>query len=93
MCRDGPSIWQRAVALGADAETLYWQTCTGSFWLDDAPDDLNFAIGKLLEVKRAATAFDNLHGKFAELDPEYLMGILEAINESASADLNRINAY
>ncbi|HYD11478.1 MAG TPA: hypothetical protein VEC11_01380 [Allosphingosinicella sp.] len=93
LCPDGPAIWKRVATWGEEAESLYWQSCHARFWLEDDPDNHRFAILKLIEVRRGATAFDTLHGKFSQFEPDFILQMLEAITASAPGDLPRMEGY
>jgi transcriptional regulator with XRE-family HTH domain len=49
--------WDQAAQLGTSIETTYWQR-TPLLWISDDPDDLTFALRKLIDVGRARSAVE-----------------------------------
>jgi hypothetical protein len=93
LCRDGPVIWRRVEQWGKEAEDQYWQSCQANIWSDDGAEDFRFALRKLVDARRAVSALNACHGKFKELDPEFVAEMLEGVTSSVSAELSQMDGY
>jgi len=89
-------IWDFATSMGKAVEEPYWSQ-TSILWASDDLDEIIFAVGKLIEVKRAYTAV-HLAGRYAEkLPSQFLANLLtEAVKpggESPSSVSNDVTMF
>ncbi len=70
--------WERLHDWGKGFEQSYWETVK-PVWNHFKPNDLNFLIGKLIEVNRPYAAFHVAHLEPDSIDSDYLIWLLNDI--------------
>lgn len=75
-----PVGWQVAETLGPEAESAYWNSASIRIWNDTPPEDVQYAVNKLLEVQRPRSAFSAVAFNQDRLTPEGWVRILQAIS-------------
>lgn len=87
------ATWEVVETLEANDQEIYWRTCKGNIWEHDNPDHMQYALGKLLEVDRPITALNACHIKFAGIDPEMVVKMLEGLLRGTEANASLPQSY
>ena len=89
LCPFNNSTWNELKALSDDVQKGYWQTVPAS-WSHNTNEELQYAIDKLIEVKRPQTAFHLIRFKMEKIQPKQLLKLLLEIG---SKDSETVDAF
>jgi hypothetical protein len=78
-------IWSIAASCGSEVEKAYWSQVQ-EFWSHGGGEDFEFAVRRLLEVKRPRTAFWVYHLVVDRTDPHLIADILAHILQGEEMD-------
>ncbi|MGD9477089.1 hypothetical protein [Shinella sp. G-2] len=78
--------WLAAEELGSDVAATYWSTVSIRIWDDTPSEEIEYAIGKLLSVRRPRSAFAAAELWPDRLSPEQWERILQAISYGQEPD-------
>jgi hypothetical protein len=85
--------WKVAEQLGDEFSDHYWKTVSVRLWGDTPDEDIEYAIGKLLNFHRPRSAISAISHMPERLSPEYLVRILQAISQGEEPEGRFPDAY
>lgn len=85
--------WEVAEALGDDITSAYWNSVHVRIWDDTESDDIEYAVEKLLEVRRPRAAFSAMEFARDRLPAELWARIIQAIAQGDEPDGPFPSAY
>lgn len=88
-----PIGWEVAEALDDDVALAFWNSVSIHTWDDTTPEDVEYAIGKLLAVQRPRSAFSAVSFNQDRLTAEQWVHILQAITRGEEPDGPFPSAY
>jgi hypothetical protein len=78
--------WEVAEMLGEDVASAFWRTASINIWDGTPPDDVDYAVSRLLEGQRPRSAFSSLTLHRSMVSAERWIAILQAISRGEEPD-------
>ena len=94
LCGFDRLVWSKADEMGEMVANSYWLTVRPQ-WRRHAPEDINFATRRLLEVGRPRAALDYAHLDWGRVESERIHGVLADLpsSEEQSYESARLDTY
>ena len=89
LCGFDRPVWTRVQALSESVSSKYWTQVNPS-WRQHSEEDTNYAVVRLLEIRRALAAVDYAHLDWGRVDSALIRRILHEMPQSDQADFSRV---